>query len=122
MSNAGQPETAETSAREQPFKSPDPNFAKRAARADKHPKLQNASAPAKKDEAKTGRVAPPDTRKGRIVKVLLRVERGRVIQAVVQQPHSGMESYEALALRIARQRQYPTDFSGRDVFELKVKP
>jgi hypothetical protein len=122
ISTAGQPETAETPAREQPLKSPDPNFAKRVGRSDKHPKMQNASTPSKKDEAKAGRVAPPDTQKGRIVRVLLRVERGRVIQAVVQQPHSGMESYEALALRIARQRQYPTDFSGRDVLELKVKP
>jgi len=122
ISTTGQPETAETPAREQPLKSTNPNIEKRVGRADKHPKLQNASTPSKKDEAKAGRVAPPDTQKGRIVKVLLRVERGRVIQAVVQQPHSGMESYEALALRIARQRQYPTDFSGRDVLELKVKP
>jgi hypothetical protein len=122
MSTAARPETAETPTREQSHKSPDPNFAKRVGQTDKHPKMQNASAPSKKDEAKTGRVAPPDTQKGRIVKVLLRVERGRVIQAVVQQPHSGMEAYEALALRMARQRQYPTDFSGRDVLELKVKP
>lgn len=56
------------------------------------------------------------------MKVLLRVERGRVLQAVVQNSHAGMESFEALALRIARQRQYPSDFSGRDVLEINVKP
>ncbi|MDQ1593248.1 MAG: hypothetical protein QOG71_3875 [Pyrinomonadaceae bacterium] len=121
-STAGRPATAETPAREQPPKSPDPNIEKRVGQSDKHPKTQNASAPGRKDEAKIGRATPTDALKGRMVKVLLRVERGRVIQAVVQQPHSGMESYEALALRIARQRQYPTDFSGRDVLELKVKP
>ena len=88
----------------------------------KHLKTPNALALNRKNESKTGRVAFPDHQNERTVKVLLRVQRGRVLQAVVQNPHTGMESYEALALRIARQRHYPTDFSGRDVLQLKVKP
>ena len=55
------------------------------------------------------------------VRVLLRVERGRVLQAVVQNSRPGMESYEALALRMARQRRYPEGFNGQDTLQLKVR-
>jgi hypothetical protein len=112
----------ESRVREQPLASPDPNPAKRLERSNKDAKTPSAPALAKKNESKTGRNSPADAKDGRMVKVLLRVERGRVLQAVVQNPHAGMESFQALALRIARQRQYPRDFSGRDVLQFDVKP
>jgi hypothetical protein len=31
-----------------------------------------------------------------------------------------MAAYEALALRLARQRRFPADFSGRETLRLKV--
>lgn len=96
--------------------------AKKAERPSKHAKALDVPEPNRKNEAKTGRDKPAVNKEGRTVKVVLRVERGRVLRAVVQNPHAGMESFEALALRIARQRQYPKDFSGSDVLQIDVKP
>jgi hypothetical protein len=101
---------------------PDHAPAKKAERPSKHAKALDVPEPNRKNEAKTGREKPDGNKEGRTVKVVLRVERGRVLRAVVQNPHAGMESFEALALRIARQRQYPKDFSGSDVLQIDVKP
>lgn len=48
------------------------------------------------------------------VKVVLQVEGGRVAQAYVAEPRAGLEAYEAVALRIARARRYPSGVSGQD--------
>lgn len=95
---------------------------KRAEQPNKLAKALNVPELNRKNEAKAGRDKPAGNKEGRTVKVVLRVERGRVLRAVVQNPHAGMESFEALALRIARQRQYPKDFSGSDVLQIDVKP
>jgi hypothetical protein len=102
--------------------SPDHSAAKRAERSSKQAKALNVPDLSRKNEAKAERDKSSGNREGRTVKVVLRVERGRVLRAVVQNPHAGMESFEALALRIARQRQYPKDFSGSDVLQIDVKP
>jgi hypothetical protein len=107
---------------QQPLDSVAQNPAKRAEGANKQSKTPNAPTQTKKNESKTGRSNPSGGKDERTVKVLLRVERGRVLNAVIQNPHAGMESFQALALRIARQRQYPKDFSGRDVLQFDVKP
>lgn len=118
-----QPVAAEESrSREQPPASPDNMPAKRMERSSKHLKAANAAAHDRKNESKTVRDKSSDNKEGRTVKVLLRVERGRVLNAMIQNPRAGLESFEALALRIARQRQYPKDFSGRDVLQFDVKP
>jgi hypothetical protein len=101
---------------------PDHAPAKRAERPGKSAKALDVPDLNRKNEAKTVRDKPIGNKEGRTVKVVLRVERGRVLRAVVQNPHAGMESFEALALRIARQRQYPKDFSGSDVLQIDVKP
>jgi len=54
------------------------------------------------------------------VKVLLQIEGGRVAQASIANHKSGMEAYEALALRIARQRRYPPSTGGQDTVVIKV--
>ena len=108
--------------RAQSTASPNPVSAKNTGRPNKRLKLADAPAQTGNNETKKARDAPAVGRDERIVKVLLRVERGRVLQAVVQNSSTELASFEALALRIARQRQYPADFSGRDVLQLKVKP
>jgi hypothetical protein len=118
----GLPVAAESRVREQRPGSPEHAPAKRMEQPNKHSKASNTPDHTGKNEAKTVRDKPSDRTDRRTVKVLLRVERGRVLHAVVQNPHAGMESFEALALRIARQRQYPKDFSGRDVLQIDVKP
>jgi hypothetical protein len=54
------------------------------------------------------------------VKVVLRIEGGRVAQASIANHRSGMEAYEALALRIARQRRYPAKGTSQELVTIKV--
>lgn len=70
---------------------------------------------------KTATEAAPVKRGDYVVRVVMRVEGGRVVQAAVQNSRPGMEAYEALALRMARQRRYPEAFSGQDALQVKVK-
>jgi hypothetical protein len=54
------------------------------------------------------------------VKVVVRVENGRVSQAFIEEPRSGMEAYEALALRIARGRRYSATASGQETVQIRI--
>lgn len=56
------------------------------------------------------------------VKVILRIENGRVAQASIANHKPGMDAYEALALRIARQRRYPAKSTGPETVVIKVTP
>jgi hypothetical protein len=54
------------------------------------------------------------------IKVALRVEKGRVSQAFVEEHRPGMEAYEALALRIARTRRFAAAASGQETVTIKI--
>lgn len=54
------------------------------------------------------------------VDVVMHVENGRVLQAAVVNHKSGVDGYEALALRIARQRRYPTNATGQETVRIRV--
>ncbi|MFN2455817.1 MAG: DUF4388 domain-containing protein [Pyrinomonadaceae bacterium] len=54
------------------------------------------------------------------VKVIVQVDKGRVTQAFVEQPRPGLDSVEALALRIARERRYAKSSSGQDAVLVKI--
>jgi hypothetical protein len=69
--------------------------------------------------AKTGGAANAG---GYDVRVLLEVKDGQVTNARVLNPRPGAKVYEALALRTARQRRYPKDFTGGDTWKVRVKP
>ncbi len=56
------------------------------------------------------------------VKVVLQIEGGRVAQASIANHRSGMEAYEALALRIARQRRYPPKGATQELVTIKLSP
>lgn len=56
------------------------------------------------------------------VKVLVQVEGGRVSRASIKEHRAGLEAYEALALRIARQRHYPANTLGQDTVAIKINP
>jgi Domain of unknown function (DUF4388) len=66
-----------------------------------------------------GRVAQ---QKNQAVTVVMEIEGGRVLRASIANPKPGMDSYEALALRIARQRRYPSQQNGRETVKIKVSP
>jgi len=54
------------------------------------------------------------------IKVVMQIENGRVLKASIANPKPGMDSYEALALRIARQRRYPTTQTGGETITINV--
>jgi len=54
------------------------------------------------------------------IKVVMQIENGRVLKASVANPKPGMDSYEALALRIARQRRYPATQNGGQTVTIDV--
>lgn len=56
------------------------------------------------------------------IQVVMQIENGRVLKASVANPKPGRESYEALALRIARQRRYAPAVSGGQTVTISVSP
>jgi hypothetical protein len=54
------------------------------------------------------------------VKVILQIENGRVVQASIGNHRSGLDAYETLALRIARQRRYSIKVAGQETVMIKV--
>jgi hypothetical protein len=54
------------------------------------------------------------------IKVVVRVEKGRVSRAFVEEHRPGMEAYEALALRIARGRRYSRTTSGEETVSVRI--
>jgi len=55
------------------------------------------------------------------IKVVMQIENGRVLKASIANPKPGMDSYEALALRIARQRRYASTVNGGETVTINVK-
>jgi hypothetical protein len=56
------------------------------------------------------------------ISVVMQIENGRVLKASIANPKPGRESYEALALRIARQRRYAPTVSGGQTVTIAVSP
>jgi hypothetical protein len=50
----------------------------------------------------------------------MQIENGRVLKASIANHRPGMDSYEAMALRIARQRRYAATVSGGETVTIKV--
>lgn len=56
------------------------------------------------------------------IRVVMQIENGRVQKASIANSRPGMESYEALALRIARQRRYAPTVNGGETVTITVRP
>ena len=54
------------------------------------------------------------------IKVVMQIENGRVLKASIANHKPGMDSYEALALRIARQRRFPKTLTGGETVTISV--
>ena len=67
---------------------------------------------------------PPDDseQKPQAIKVVMQIENGRVLKASIANPKPGLDSYEAMALRIARQRRYPATLNGGETVTINVRP
>lgn len=90
---------------------------------------ESSNAEAKKIESKSASTATSEDRveskpeaagTGHSVKVVLQVADGRVTRASIGNHQPGMDAYEALALRIARQRRYPAKAAAQQVITIRV--
>ncbi len=75
-----------------------------------------------KQEEKTPEVetAKVEDQSPQPIKVVMQIENGRVLKASIANHKPGMDSYEALALRIARQRRYPSTVTGGETVTINV--
>ncbi len=64
----------------------------------------------------------PAPRREYVVEVLVEVKEGRVTDARVWNPRPGAAPFEAVALRMARERSYPASFTGGERVKVRVKP
>ena len=64
----------------------------------------------------------PAPRREYVIEVLVEVKEGRVTDARVWNPRPGASAYEAVALRMARERRYPEGFTGGERLRIRVKP
>jgi hypothetical protein len=55
-----------------------------------------------------------------LIDVVMQIENGRVLQAAISNHKSGRGGYEAMALRIARQRRYPANTTGQETVRIRV--
>lgn len=58
----------------------------------------------------------------RVVQVLVQVKDGRVTRARVWKPRRGARAYEAVAVKMAKERSYPESFTGSERVSISVKP
>ena len=82
-----------------------------AKRAADVPKPAESSASSANDSMET---------KARSISVVMQIENGRVLNASIANHAAGMDNFEALALRIARQRRYPTGKNGNETVTISV--
>ena len=78
-----------------------------------------------KPEGKSAAVAEVETVKvddqsSQPIKVVMQIENGRVLKAAIANHKAGMDNYEALALRIARQRRYAATTTGGETVTINV--
>jgi hypothetical protein len=77
----------------------------------------------RQEEKRDGETAKPNKEPEQVsqsIKVVMQIENGRVLKASIANPKPGMDSYEALALRIARQRRYSATTSGAETVTISV--
>ena len=82
--------------------------------------VARANRPERKEEKRTRKEETSKEPESQSIKVVMQIENGRVLKASIANPKPGRDSYEALALRIARQRRYPTATSGAETVTISV--
>ena len=85
------------------------------------PKERREEKRSKPEEKQEEKSQPEEVaEKAPAIKVVMQIENGRVLKASIANPRPGMDSYEAMALRIARQRRYPATQSGGETITINV--
>jgi hypothetical protein len=83
----------------------------------KQSKQEEKAAPQTVAETQPVKEAEPTSQP---IRVVMQIENGRVLKASIANPKPGRDSYEALALRIARQRRYPATQTGGETITINV--
>jgi len=99
-----------------------PNRSERKEEKRTKPEVKNETeAVAEAQPVKEPAPAPqPEPQTSQSIKVVMQIENGRVLKASIANPKPGMDSYEALALRIARQRRYSASTNGGQTVTINV--
>lgn len=86
------------------------------------PERREEKRPANKPvvEAETPKATEEPEPKSQSIRVVMQIENGRVLKASIANPKPGMDGYEAMALRIARQRRYPATTNGGETVTITV--
>lgn len=71
-------------------------------------------------ETEAPKAAEEPEQKAQSIRVVMQIENGRVLKASIANPKPGMDGYEAMALRIARQRRYPATMNGGETVTITV--
>ena len=82
----------------------------------------NRSVTERREEKRSKQAEKTSSDSTEAIKVVMQIENGRVLKASIANPKPGMDSYEALALRIARQRRFPATVNGGETVTISVKP
>ena len=82
------------------------------------PEEKPSAEPVHQTEARQAAVEPEQG--SQPIRVVMQIENGRVLKASIANPKPGRDSYEAMALRIARQRRYPSTTTGGETITINV--
>lgn len=91
-----------------------------AERRDNKPAAKRTADTAVQTESTTPAANENAETKSQPIRVVMQIENGRVLNASIPNHSAGMDNFEALALRIARQRRYPTDKNGNETVTISV--
>jgi hypothetical protein len=83
--------------------------------------LVNSPRPKPRKASNTDEADKTD-QKQQSIKVVMQIENGRVVNASIANRKPGMDNYEALALRIARQRRFAPTTNGGQTVTISVSP
>ena len=92
--------------------SPKPNRAASERKEEKRTRTETETTPQPAPEAEQTSSQP--------IKVVMQIENGRVLKASIANHKPGMDGYEAMALRIARQRRYAPTTTGGETVTISV--
>ena len=113
--------TPQPSTRGAGFRSRQQNSERRESRLTANKPQENESPePLKTTPQPTPTEEPKQVAKMGSIKVIMQIENGRVLKASIANHEPGMDSFEALALRIARQRRYPVTKTGAEAVTITV--
>ena len=115
--NSSQPAPVAAVQSELPVHKSAPEIAVKPNRVASERKEEKRSKP---EPSVTSEPAPEPEPASQSIRVVMQIENGRVLKASIANPKPGMDSYEAMALRIARQRRYSSTKTGGETVTINV--